>query len=262
MGWGTIPGGPQWQCGWGTSIDHVDFPADTFVYVNHTIPDYVNLTAINGLTPVSSHTITGEPNKTFTLSVKVQDRYGNICNSSYDGNPYVSTCALGTCTQVIAVKQNMFNSTGSQDYDALECSRQSYSAQDNPHPSCVVLFNSSHNGIRTFTLYAYPFPLGVEWDGMNNTIEEANVTSSTVTRNPNMKYSYYNTPPSTDPLWVLYNYTIQRFLANMSGFKVVMIPNAINLGDNFTISVSAMLSNDSVNTNYSNTTPVSIFRLA
>ncbi|MCX6775922.1 MAG: hypothetical protein NT130_03690 [Candidatus Micrarchaeota archaeon] len=238
-------------------------PNPTRINAYHNVSNYINLTAINGSIPTPpNYTITGEPDRLFTLSVQVQDKYGNICNSDYDGKPYVSNCTAipGTCTQTIAVKQHIFNATGgSWDYNAITCSQQiSHVPGTTP---CFAVMNASEEGIHKFTLYSYPFPLGTVWTGINNTIEEATVTSTTVTPNPNMNYSYYNTLPSPDPVWALYNYTIQSLLSTMAGFSVTMMPTTITVGHNFTINVSAILSNGSVNTDYPNTTLVSIYRL-
>jgi len=258
---GAIPPGPGWQCGWGINKNTVDFPAPIYVNVYHTASNYINLTAINGSAPPPSHNISGLPGQIFTVNGLVQDVYGNICNSSYDGKPYVSTCTSAPlkCNQTITVNQKMSNSTGSMSYTAINCSNV-LSGVPGTTP-CIKVMTASDEGKFNFSLYAYPYPAGVIWDKINNTIEGADVTPTTVTPNATMKYAYYNASPSLNPLWFVYNYNLTSIISQMVGFRVVVIPSMINVGENFTINVSAVLENGSVCTNYSNTTLISLWRL-
>ena len=199
----------------------------TYINAHHDAAKLINVTN------PASKVIHVPAGALYNISFEILDQFGNVCNSSYDGDPYNGT---------IAITQVLRNSSDANDiYTPWQCTflQNTYSGPDN----CYVLFNQSagggNEGKYTFQLYAYaPYPY-TTIDNITNTLYEADFKQGddpqTSPFAPTGKLTDDNVtviyePPPLPPVVL----------------KVIAKPHQIAVNDSFNITIEAVYPNDTI----------------
>ena len=204
----------------------------TNVNVSHADPNKIVVT--------SPTVLTVNPNMNFDISIEIWDVYNNLCNSSYDGEPFKSVDeGGGKFSQVVGIYQEIYNSSGLVvSYDPKQCTFESASM-------CFYIFNGTENGKHTFTLKAYGYAEGNIYTKLENYIKEVTVQTGSNFAD----YSFWQSGVLDDSGKVTVNYPAPP-VPKASGFTVIITPPSIKVNQSFTITIQAVFPNGQIDTSY------------
>jgi|GEM_PF-6512115 len=204
----------------------------TNVNVFHADPNKIVIT--------SPTVLTVNPNTNFDVSIEIWDAYNNLCDSSYDGEPFKSVNeGGGKFSQVVGIYQEIYNSSGIVvSYDPKQCTFESSSV-------CFYIFNGTENGKRTFTLKAYGYAEGNIYTKLENYIKEVTVQTGSNFND----YSFWESGVLDDSGKATVNYPAPP-VPKASGFTVIITPPSIKVNQSFNITIQAVFPNGQIDTSY------------
>jgi hypothetical protein len=203
---------------------------NSYINAYHDTPFQIAVT-----TPLTLSKSQGE---TFDIAVEIQDRFGNICNSSYDGTPYT--------VNSVGIDQTVYNSTGvDTTYNPKACTTATFSYPSATYCYVNDSFIPSYEGKYNFKLAAYIWPTGHEYTKIENFIKEVSVTHGAPDTFANLVVAPIGMVGPT----VTVNYALPP-PPTASSLKVTIKPLQIKVNDTFNITVEALLDNGTVDTNY------------
>ncbi|MEM3690403.1 MAG: hypothetical protein QXZ40_01575, partial [Candidatus Micrarchaeia archaeon] len=205
----------------------------TSVNVSHADPYQIVVT--------SPTVLTKNPNEHFDITIEIRDQYGNICDSSYDGEPFKSQDdGGGKFSKAVGIYQDIYNSTGLvASYDPKRCTFESASM-------CFYVFNGTEGGKYTFNLLAYGYAEGNIYTKLDSFVKE--VTIQTASKFDD--YSFSQTGVLDDSSTrVTVNYPAPP-VPKATSFVVVITPPSIKVGQSFDITIQAVFPNGQVDTSY------------
>lgn len=176
----------------------------------------------------------------FDITVEIWDQYGNLCDSSHDGEPFKSKDeGGGNYSMAVGIYQDIYNSSGIVlQYNPKDCTFQSNS-------TCFHVFNGSENGKYTFTLLTYAWTETTTYTKIENYPREVTVTTGSNIDD----YSFSQTGSLIDTAQVTVNYPAPP-VPEASELRVIIDPPSIKLNQSFSITIQAIFPNGQIDTTY------------